>query len=375
MKKALGIVLAMTMVLMLTACGTGVSGETMKEMVPAVELPVVETSAPESGNRIGVAMPNRQTQRWIQDGDNMRHMLEEAGYQVDLQYADNDIATQIYQIENMIAEDCKVLVIAAVEGEALGTVLDRAKAAGIPVIAYDRLIMGSDAVSYYASFDNWEVGVRQGQFIVDALNLENAGNKVYNIEFVTGDPSDNNINFLFDGAMSVLKPYMDRGVLVTPSGQTEKQNAATPYWDCGFAQDRFEEILEKFYADGKELHAVLANNDTTAMGVANALALKYTGKYPVMTGQDCEIPNVRNMLAGKQAMSVFKDTRILAARAAEMVDALMKGEAPPVNDVQSYDNGTGVIPAFLCEPVVATPDNIRQLLIESGYYTEAEIHG
>lgn len=375
MKKALGIVLAMTMVLMLTACGTGVSGETMKEMVPAVELPVVETSAPESGNRIGVAMPNRQTQRWIQDGDNMRHMLEEAGYQVDLQYADNDIATQIYQIENMIAEDCKVLVIAAVEGEALGTVLDRAKAAGIPVIAYDRLIMGSDAVSYYASFDNWEVGVRQGQFIVDALNLENAGSKVYNIEFVTGDPSDNNINFLFDGAMSVLKPYMDRGVLVTPSGQTEKQNAATPYWDCGFAQDRFEEILEKFYADGKELHAVLANNDTTAMGVANALALKYTGKYPVMTGQDCEIPNVRNMLAGKQAMSVFKDTRILAARAAEMVDALMKGEVPPVNDVQSYDNGTGVIPAFLCEPVVATPDNIRQLLIDSGYYTEAEIHG
>ena len=375
MKKALGIVLAMTMVLMLTACGTGVSGETMKEMVPAVELPVVETSAPESGNRIGVAMPNRQTQRWIQDGDNMRHMLEEAGYQVDLQYADNDIATQIYQIENMIAEDCKVLVIAAVEGEALGTVLDRAKAAGIPVIAYDRLIMGSDAVSYYASFDNWEVGVRQGQFIVDALNLENAGSKVYNIEFVTGDPSDNNINFLFDGAMSVLKPYIDKGVLVTPSGQTEKQNAATPYWDCGFAQDRFEEILEKFYADGKELHAVLANNDTTAMGVANALALKYTGKYPVMTGQDCEIPNVRNMLAGKQAMSVFKDTRILAARAAEMVDALMKGEAPPVNDVQSYDNGTGVIPAFLCEPVVATPDNIRQLLIDSGYYTEAEIHG
>ena len=375
MKKAMGMLLAAAMVLMLAACGTGDSGETMKEKLPAAEVPVVETAAPEPGNRIGVALPNRQTQRWIQDGDNMKLMLEAAGYAVDLQYADNDIATQIYQIENMIAEGCKVLVISSVEGEALGTVLERAKAAGIPVIAYDRLIMGSDAVSYYVSFDNWEIGVSQGQFIVDALGLENGGNKVYNMEFVTGDPSDNNINFLFDGAMSVLKPYMDAGILVTPSGQTEKQSAATPYWDCEFAQERFADILEKFYGEGRELHAVLANNDTTAMGVANALASGYTGKYPVLTGQDCEILNVRNMLDGRQAMSVFKDTRILAARAAEMVDALMKGEEPPVNDTQSYDNGTGIIPAYLCEPVVATADNVRQVLIDSGYYTEAEIDG
>jgi putative multiple sugar transport system substrate-binding protein len=355
MKKILALAMALVMVLALAACGT-----------PA--------PAASADNLVGVAMPTKDLQRWNQDGANMKSQLEAAGYTVDLQYAANDIATQVSQVENMIANGCKVLVIASIDGEALGTVLDQAKAAGIPVIAYDRLIMNSDAVSYYATFDNWDVGVKQGEYIVKALDLENQAGP-FNIEYITGDPGDNNINFFFDGAISVLQPYIDAGKLVCPSGQTEKQTVATANWASDAAQARFENILASYYADGTQLHAVLASNDSTALGVANALASSYTGEYPVLTGQDCDIASVKNMLAGKQAMSVFKDTRTLAAKVVEMVDALMKGVEPPINDTETYDNGTGVIPSFLCEPVAATVDDIQSLLIDSGYYSEADLAG
>lgn len=281
-------------------------------------------------------MPTKDLQRWNQDGENMKAQLEAAGYTVDLQYAANDIPTQVSQIENMIANGCEVLVIASIDGEALGTVLDQAKEKDIPVIAYDRLIMNSEAVSYYATFDNWNVGVKQGEYIVEALDLANAGDKTYNIEYITGDPGDNNINFFFDGALSVLQPYIDAGT---------------------------------------QLDVVLASNDSTALGVANALASSYTGAYPILTGQDCDIANVKNIVAGTQSMSVFKDTRDLAAKTVEMVDALMKGTEPPVNDNETYDNGTGIIPSYLCEPVVCTTENYKELLVDSGYYTEADLNG
>ena len=362
MKKILAILLALVMVLGLAACGGSSNSE-------------ANANAPAStDNLVGVAMPTKDLQRWNQDGANMKAQLEAAGYTVDLQYAANDIATQVSQIQNMIANGCKVLVIASIDGEALGTVLAEAKAANIPVVAYDRLIMNSDAVSYYATFDNWDVGVKQGEYIVKALDLDNAEGP-FNIEYITGDPGDNNINFFFDGAISVLQPYIDAGKLVCPSGQTEKQTVATANWATDAAQARFENILATYYADGTELHAVLASNDSTALGVANALASSYTGNYPVLTGQDCDIASVKNMIAGKQSMSVFKDTRTLAAKVVEMVDAIMKGAEPPINDTETYDNGTGVIPSFLCEPVAATVDDIQSLLIDSGYYTAEQLEG
>ena len=376
MKKILAMLLALVMVLYLAACGGSAAPaatEAPKAEAPAAEAPAAEAPAEEKSNLVGVAMPTKDLQRWNQDGANMQAQLEAAGYQVDLQYAANDIATQVSQIENMIANGCEVLVIASIDGEALGTVLDQAKAEGIPVIAYDRLIMGSDAVSYYATFDNWDVGVKQGEYIVNALDLANAGDKTFNIEYITGDPGDNNINFFFDGAISVLQPYIDAGTLVCPSGQTEKQTVATANWASDAAQARFENILASFYSDGTQLDAVLASNDSTALGVANALASSYTGNYPVLTGQDCDIASVKNMIAGTQSMSVFKDTRTLAAKVVEMVDALMKGNEPPINDTETYDNGTGIIPSFLCEPVAATVDDIQALLIDSGYYTEADL--
>ena len=229
--------------------------------------------------------------------------------------------------------------------------------------------MNTDAVSYYATFDNYLVGKTQGEYIVDALDLENTDGP-YNIEFVTGDPGDNNVNFFFGGAMDVLQPYIDEGKLVVPSGQMTKDEVATANWATETAQARFENILSSYYADGTNLDAVLASNDSTALGVANALAANYTGEYPIITGQDCDIANMPNIIDGKQAMSVFKDTRTLASKVVEMVDAIMTGGEAPVNDTETYDNGTGVIPSYLCEPVAVTVDNYKELLIDSGYYTE-----
>lgn len=376
MKKLIAILLALVLVIGLVACGGNdapVADAPADE--PVADAPVADAPAEDEGsNLIGVAMPTKDLQRWNQDGENMKAQLEAAGYTVDLQYAANDVQTQVSQIQNMIANGCEVLVIASIDGESLGSVLAEAKAAEIPVIAYDRLIMGSDAVSYYATFDNWDVGVKQGTYIVEALDLANApAGTTYNIEYITGDPGDNNINFFFDGAISVLQPYIDSGVLVTPSGQTEKAVVATPGWATDAAQSRFETILGTYYSDGTQLHAVLASNDSTALGVANALESSYTGEYPVLTGQDCDIASVKNMIAGKQSMSVFKDTRTLAAKVVEMVDAIMKGSEPPINDTETYDNGTGIIPSFLCEPVAGTIDNYKELLIDSGYYTEDQL--
>ena len=374
MKKMLALLMAMALAVSMTACGNGSTSESSASSAGS-QASSGSSATQEGGNLVGVAMPTKDLQRWNQDGENMKAQLEEAGYTVDLQYAANDIPTQVSQIENMIANGCEVLVIASIDGEALGTVLDQAKEKNIPVIAYDRLIMNSDAVSYYATFDNWDVGVKQGEYIVDALDLENAGDKTYNIEYITGDPGDNNINFFFDGAISVLQPYIDAGTLVCPSGQTEKQTVATANWATDAAQARFENILASYYSDGTQLDVVLASNDSTALGVANALASSYTGNYPVLTGQDCDIANVKNIVAGKQSMSVFKDTRDLASKTVEMVDALMKGTEPPVNDTETYDNGTGVIPSYLCEPKDCTIDNYQELLIDSGYYTEADLNG
>ena len=371
MKKLIALLLALVMVLAMAACSS--SNTPAKADTSAKADEPAKSDASDNSKLVGVAMPTKDLQRWNQDGENMKAQLEAAGYDVDLQYGANDIQTQVSQIENMIANGCKVLVIASIDGDSLGTVLDQAKAADIPVIAYDRLIMNSDAVSYYATFDNWLVGVKQGEYIRDALGLDNADGKTFNIEFITGDPGDNNINFFFDGAMSILQPYLDSGVLNCPSGQTEKTVVATANWATDAAQSRFESILASNYSDGTQLNAVLASNDSTALGVENALAASYTGNYPIITGQDCDVTNVVNMLAGKQSMSVFKDTRTLATKVVEMVDALMKGTEPPINDTETYDNGTGIIPSFLCEPVACTSENVQELLVDSGYYTADQL--
>ncbi len=350
MKKILSVVLSVVMVAaLLVGCGSG-----------------------SSSKKIGVAMPTKDLQRWNQDGDNMKKSLEAAGYTVDLQYASNDVATQVSQIENMINSKCAVLVIASIDGSSLGDVMAKAKEANIPVIAYDRLIMNSDAVSYYATFDNYMVGTKQGQYIIDTLDLENAAGP-FTMEVTAGDPADNNANFFYSGAMDLLNPYIQSGKIVVTSGQTDFATVATQSWDTANAQSRMENILSTYYADGTNLDIALCSNDSTALGVENALAANYTGSYPIVTGQDCDIANVKNMLDGKQSMSIFKDTRTLAAQVVKMVDQIMNNQTVDVNDTTTYDNGVYVVPSYLCEPVFADINNYKELLLDSGYYTEDQL--
>ena len=371
-KKLLSLALAAMMTLSLAACGGASSA-------PAASSGSASASAPAAatGVKVGVSMPTQSLQRWNQDGSNMKAELEAAGYEVDLQYAgDNDIPTQVNQLENMITGGCQVLVVASIDGSALTEVLKGAKDANIPVIAYDRLIMNSDAVSYYATFDNYKVGQFQGNYIKDALDLDNQAGP-FNIELVTGAPDDNNVNFFFGGAMDVLTPYIEAGKLVVPSGQTEKAQCATPNWSTEESQKRMENLITSngYGPDATKLDAVLCSNDSTANGVTNALlGAGYTADtMPIITGQDCDKPSVKNMIAGTQSMSIFKDTRTLASQVVEMVDCILQGKDVPVNDTTTYDNGTGVIPSFLCDPVICTQDNYKELLIDSGYYAEADL--
>ena len=379
-KKIISAVLSAAMVAaMLVGCGSstpaapegGAEAPADATAAEGGEAPAAETPAGEGG-RVGVSMPTKDLQRWNQDGANMEKQLQEAGYEVDLQYASDDVPTQVSQIENMISSGAKVLVIAAIEGDSLGTVLDQAKQAGVSVIAYDRLIMNSDAVNYYATFDNYMVGTKQGEYIRDQLDLENAKGP-FNIEIFTGDPGDNNAKFFYQGAYDVIEPYIKEGKLVVKSGQVEFDKVATQGWKTENAQSRMDAIIAANYADGTKLDAVLCSIDSTALGATNSLEANYTGDWPIITGQDCDKPNVKNMIAGKQSMSIFKDTRELAAQTVKMVDAIMKGGEAPINNEKDYNNGTGVIPSYLCEPVFADAKNYKTLLIDSGYYTEDDL--
>ena len=327
------------------------------------------------GVKVGVSMPTKSLQRWNQDGANMEKKLREKGYDVDLQFAENKVETQVSQIENMITKGCKVIVVGSIDGSALSSVLNEAKSAGVSVIAYDRLIMNTDAVSYYATFDNYLVGKIQGQYIADRLGLAE-GKGPFNLELSTGPMDDNNVNFFFGGAMDVLKPYIDKGQFVVRSGQMTREQCATPNWDEAKAQERMDNILTTYYT-GAKLDAVLCSNDSVSLGVQSAL--KSAGyntpdrPLPIITGQDANLPNVKAIVAGEQSMSVFKDTRALADEVVKMVDAILANHEPEVNNTKDYNNGVKVVPSYLLEPKFVDKSNYKQLLIDSGYYTEAEL--
>ena len=331
-------------------------------------------SAAALAEKVGVAMPTQDLQRWVQDGDNMKKELEAAGYEVDLQYAANDVSTQVNQIQNFITNGCDVLVVASIDGGALDEVLSQGKEAGCMIVAYDRMLTDTEAVDYYATFDNYKVGVIQATYLVEKLDLENT-DQVYTMEVFAGSPDDSNARYFYNGAMDMLKPYIEAGKLNVVSGQYDFETCAILGWGTDDAQARMENLLTAFYADGSFPQVVLSPNDSLALGVANALeAAGCTAEeWPVITGQDCDIANTKNIIAGKQSMSVFKDTRTLAAKVVEMVDCYLLGEEVPVNDTETYDNGVKVIPSFLCDPVFADVNNYEELLVESGYYTADQL--
>ena len=345
----------------------------MKKILALVlALALVLSCASAMAAKVGVSMPTKDLQRWNQDGENMEKLLTEAGFEVSLQFASNDVQQQLAQVETMINDGCEVVVIAAIEGSSLGAALDLAGEKGVKVIAYDRLLMDNANVDYYATFDNFKVGVVQGTYVKEALDLDNAEGP-FVVEFTAGDPGDNNAGFFFNGAMSVLKPYIESGKIVVKSGQVAFEEVATPTWKTEVAQTRAETVLASYYADGSDIDAWVCSNDSTALGVTNALD-NYTGEgWPIITGQDCDIANTKNMIAGKQAMSVFKDTRTLAAQVVKMVGQILKGETVDVNDEKTYDNGKKVVPSFLCEPVFADVNNYAELLLDAGYYTADQL--
>ncbi len=323
---------------------------------------------------VGIAMPTQSTQRWIQDGNFMKEILEERGYKVDLQYAEDNIDAQVSQIENMIVKGVNVLVIAPIDGESLSNVLDQAAENDVKVIAYDRLIKNSAHVSYYATFDNFKVGVLQGGYIVKTLDLA-SGAGPFNVELFAGSPDDTNAYYFFNGAISELKPYIDNGQIVVQSGQMDFDKVATLGWSGSVAQQRMDNILTAFYTD-KDVDAVLSPYDGLSIGIMSSLKSIGYGSakdMPIVTGQDAEIPSVKAMLVGEQAQTVFKDTRALAKRASDMVDALLQGTIPEINDTKTYDNGVFIVPSFLEVPLSVDINNWEEVLIGSGYYTKAAL--
>ncbi|MDM8083487.1 sugar ABC transporter substrate-binding protein [Cellulomonas cellasea] len=331
------------------------------------------------GSLIGIAMPTKSLERWNKDGAHLESLLQDAGYETDLQFADNKVDQQITQLQNMINQDPAVLVIASIDGTALAPVLAQAKEKDITVIAYDRLINGTEDVDYYATFDNYEVGQMQGEFIVEQLGLD-TGAGPFNLEPFAGSPDDNNAKFFFSGAWDVLGEYVTSGQLVVPSGKAPASNdewssIGIQGWSSETAQAEMENRLNSFYGSDK-VDVVLSPNDSLALGIQQALeGAGYTVgvDWPLVTGQDADEANVENMIAGKQAMTVWKDTRTLGDQVATMVDQVLAGETVSVNDEESYNNEVKVVPTYLLPPVVVTKDTIQSTLIDSGFYTAADV--
>ncbi len=338
------------------------------------------------GGLVGVAMPTKSSERWIADGDAVKEQLEAEGFTVDLQYAEDDIPTQVSQIENMITKGAEALIIASIDGTTLTSVLQDAADAGIPVIAYDRLIRDTDNVSYYASFDNFKVGQQQAWSVLNGLGLtELDGTAIadapagpFNIELFAGSADDNNATFFFNGAMDVFQPLIDSGVLVVKSGQTDFNAVATLRWDGEEAQSRMENILTSTYSDGSVVNGVLSPYDGISRGIISALqGAGYTvgAEWPIISGQDAEIDSVKAIVSGEQFATIFKDTRQLAEVAVNMTLALLNGETPEINNTTDYDNGNKIVESYLLDSAIVVKDNITEQLVDSGYWTQAEIDG
>lgn len=380
--------LAMVMIFGLIACGkdsddTSATKEPDKSVEDTSKETDKETDSGDTSSdgktkRVGVAMPTQSSQRWIDDGANIKKELEALGYEVDLQFAEDDVQAQVSQIENLITNGADCLVVAAIDSSALVNVLAEAKNNNIPVIAYDRLLMDTDAVSYYATFDNEGVGVAIGEYIEEKMELATAADegRSYNIEFFMGSPDDNNAVFLDRGVHKVLDKYLESGVLVCQSGQTEFAQTNTLRWSQETAQKRCEDILSGYYADGEQLDIVASAFDGLSYGVAAALTgAGYSpgDDWPLITGQDAELMATKNIISGTQTMSIFKDTRVLAQKAVTMVQAVLEGKEPEINDTTTYNNNVITVPSYLCTPVPVDADNYKEVLVDSGYYSEDQL--
>ena len=367
-KKFMAMCMAAVMTVSLTACGSGGSAGS-------------GSSGDDGKAKIGLSMPTQSLERWNRDGAYLEEQFQNAGYDTILTYSDNDSGKQVNDIQNMLADGADLLVIAAIDGEALNTALDEAAEAGVPVIAYDRLIK-NDAVSYYVSFDNYTVGTLQGQFVIDQLDLDNT-DKTYNMEFTAGDPADNNAGYFFNGAFDTLKPYIDSGKLNVVSGQKDFNTVATEQWNTDIALERAQNILGSYYADGTQLDVWLCSNDSTALGVAQGIESDYKGSNDIIiTGQDGDEANLKNIVDGKQTMTVYKNVSNECIATLYLVNGILDKatidqdfidkagwEFDCVFDNTSYQTSEGNnCDSLLLVPSVITKDNLQEL-VDTGLYT------
>ncbi|MEF2073061.1 multiple monosaccharide ABC transporter substrate-binding protein [Consotaella aegiceratis] len=348
-------------------------------LMAGMAIALIATAGPAAAQdkgTVGIAMPTKSSARWIADGDNMVKQFQAAGYKTDLQYAEDDIPNQLAQIENMVTKGDAALVIAAIDGTTLSNVLANAAAMDIPVIAYDRLIRDSENVDYYATFDNFKVGVQQATSLVEGLKARFPNVKPWNVELFGGSPDDNNAYFFYDGGMSVLQPLIDEGQIDIVSGQMGMDTVGTLRWDGAVAQARMDNLLSANYTD-KQLHGVLSPYDGLSIGIISSVKGVGYGSgdtpMPIITGQDAEVPSIKAIIRGDQYSTIFKDTRALAAQTVQMVDAVLSGGEPEVNDTKTYDNGVKVVPSYLLEPTPVTKDNWEKVLVDSGYYTADQV--
>ncbi len=376
MKKLLVVLVVVALLFSFTACTSTATpaADTSSDTAAATEQPA---AAADKGY-VGISMPTQSSERWIGDGNNMKEVLEAEGYTVDLQYAEDDINAQKSQIENMITKGADVLVIAAVDASTLSATLDQAGKDGVKIIAYDRLLVNTDAVSYYATFDNFLVGVQQANSLVTGLKERFPDVKPWNVELFAGSPDDTNSAYFFNGAMSVIQPLIDDGSIVVKSGQTTQEQVGTLRWDGAVAQSRMDSIIAANYSDGTTVvNGVLSPYDGLSRGIISSLtSAGYTvasGTFPIVSGQDAEVASVKLMMSGEQYATIFKDTRTLAAVAAGMVDAVLSGQTPEINDTSTYNNGVKVVDSYLCEPLIVYAADIQELLVDSGYIKEADL--
>ena len=381
MKKVFALLLALAMMLALVACNNNSTGGNNNTTDPGTNAGGTNTGDSDAeqvgaGKTVGIAMPTQSSERWINDGANMKKELEALGYEVQLQYAEDDPQTQVSQIENFVGQQLDCIVIAAIDSGTLTGVEAQAKAAGIPIIAYDRLLMDTDAVSYYASFDNEGVGTAIGQYIKDKKDLEGARQRgeSFTIEFFMGSPDDNNAVLLHKGVMGVLQEYLDDGTLVCKTGRTSFEETCILRWSQETAQQWCENYLAGFYAD-EDLDIACSAFDGFAYGIRSALETAgYTeANWPMITGQDAELMATKNIISGKQTMSIYKDTRLLAEKCVTMVNAVLTGSEPEINDTTTYDNHVLVVPSYLCTPIAVDKDNYEEVIIEGGYYTAEQL--
>ncbi len=331
-----------------------------------------------AGALVGVLMPTKTSQRWIDDGDNVKAGLEELGYKVDLLYANDDIPQQQQQLDAVLGKDAKAVIVASIDGTTLATGLEKAAGQGVKIIAYDRLINETPNVDYYVTFDNQNVGIQQGTSLLTGLGiLDDAGEETdekgpFNVEIFSGAVTDNNSQFFYNGAMSVVQPFIDSGVVVVKSGQTTLEQTATPLWKQEEAQKRCDAILGGFYAKGDKMDGALCAYDGLSRGVLTSIQSN-GAPIPIITGQDAEKPSCKLILEGDQYSSILKDTRELAKKVVATVDAVLKGEEPEMNDTETYDNKVKVVPSYLLESVIVTKDNLMEVVVDSGYYTKEEV--